>query len=159
MRTRSDHTQRILLWLLTALMACALILFAARTAAAQCDLNPTGETAVGLKNASSHYLLFFIDEEKMDGVPAGDRSIYFIVTPGEHALRAEAVINGKTVSAARTAYIPEGYVCMWTVTDPPHKGEGVQNGFQDSLRGMAKQSSAGSGSRRSSRSANDRVRR
>ena len=42
MRTRFDRTQRILLWLLTALMACALILFAAQVAAAQCVANPSG---------------------------------------------------------------------------------------------------------------------
>ena len=148
MLTHSVHARRILLRPLTTLLACALILFAARSAAAQCVPDPAGETAVGLNNASSHYLLFFIDEERLDGVPAGDRSIYFIVTPGEHALRAEAVINGETVSAARAAYIPEGYVCTWTVTDPPRKGVGVRNGFQDSLRGTAKQSSARHGSRR-----------
>lgn len=125
MRTRSDRTQRILLWLLAALMACALILFAAQAVAAQCVANPSGETAVGLRNASSHYLLFFIDGLRMDGVPPGDRSIYFIVEPGEHVLRAEAVINGETRSAIRTGEVPKGYVCMWTVTDPPDWRGGV----------------------------------
>ena len=130
MRTRFDRTQRILLWLLAALMACALILSAAHAAAAQCVANPSGETAVGLRNASSHYLLFFIDGWRMDGVPPGDRSIYFIVEPGEHVLRAEAVINGETRSAIRTGEVPEGYVCMWTVTDPPDRRGGV---LRDSL--------------------------
>jgi hypothetical protein len=125
MLTHSDHTQRILLWLLAALMTFAFILFAAQAAAAQCVANPSGETAVGLRNASSHYLLFFIDGVRMDGVPPGDRSIYFVVEPGEHVLRAEAVINGETRSATRTDEIPKGYVCMWTVTDPPDKRGGV----------------------------------
>lgn len=96
------------------------ILFAASSAAsAQCYQNPTGETAVGLQNASSYYLTFYIDGVSKGGVPAGDRSVDFVVTPGEHTLRAEAIIVGETVSAERTAIIPEGYVCTWTVTDPP----------------------------------------
>ena len=102
-------------------LTCVLLLAAAQVASAQCAPNPTGETAVGLKNASSYYLLFYIDWTRMDGVPSGDRSIDFVVTPGEHTLRAEAVIGGETVSVSRTANIPKGYVCTWTVTDPPGK--------------------------------------
>lgn len=119
---------------LTAILTGLLLLVAVQTAAAQCVLNPTGETAVGLRNASSYYLLFYIDEMRMDGVPQGDQSIYFVVAPGEHTLRAEAVIGGETVSASRTSNIPEGYVCTWTVTDPPDKARGGQKGFRDSLR-------------------------
>ena len=133
MRTRSDRTQRILHWLLAVLTACALILFAAQAAAAQCVANPSGETAVGLRNASSHYLLFFIDGLRMDGVPPGDRSTYFIVEPGEHVLRAEAVVNGETRAAIRTGEVPKGYVCMWTVTDPPDRRGGGLKGSRDSL--------------------------
>ncbi len=139
MRTHSysswDNLKQLLLWLLTALLALVFVIAVARAAAAQCVANPTGETAVGLKNASSYYLLFFIDGMRMDGVPSGDRSIYFIVEPGEHVLRAEAVINGETRSAIRTRKIPEGYVCTWTVTDPPDKTTGgAQKEFRDSLR-------------------------
>jgi hypothetical protein len=119
---------------LTTILACVLLIVAVQTTAAQCLPNPTGETAVGLRNASSYYLLFFIDEMRMDGVPQGDQSIYFVVAPGEHRLRAEAVIGGETVSASRTSNIPEGYVCTWTVTDPPGKAGGEQKGFRDSLR-------------------------
>ncbi|HEX6185101.1 MAG TPA: hypothetical protein VFZ44_14540 [Pyrinomonadaceae bacterium] len=121
MRTRPDHTQRILLWLLTALMALALILFVAQTAAAQCAVNPTGETTVGLRNASSYYLTFYIDRVRKDGVPPGDRSADFVVTPGEHVLYAEATIKGETSSVSTTRVIPKGHVCTWTVTDPPDR--------------------------------------
>ena len=135
----SQHAlRRFLLRLTTAALACILLLIAVRAAAAQCVANPTGETAVGLKNGSSHYLLFFIDELRMDGVPPGDRSIYFIVTPGEHTLRAEAVIGGETVSASRAANIPEGYVCTWTVTDPPPKLVGVRKELGEVLGGETK---------------------
>lgn len=130
-----DTLKQLLLWLLTVLLALIFVLAVSRVAAAQCVANPTGETAVGLRNDSSYYLLFFIDGIRMDGVPSGDRSIYFVVEPGEHVLRAEAVINGETRSAIRTGNIPEGYVCMWTVTDPPDKFAGrTQWAFRDSLR-------------------------
>jgi hypothetical protein len=145
MRTRYDHTRRILLWLLTALMAGALILFMARAAAAQCVANPTGETAVGLKNGSSHYLLFFVDGFRMDGVPPGDRSAYFVVEAGEHVLRAESVINGETRSAIRTGDVPEGDVCMWTVTDPPDRRGGWARGMRDSLGAETKRDFARTG--------------
>jgi|ERR1043165_3053075 hypothetical protein len=134
--------RRALLWLLLAVLACVLLLAAAEVASAQCVQNPTGETAVGLQNQSSYYLLFFIDGVRMDGVPSGDRSIYFVVEAGEHVLRAEAVINGETVSAIRKADIPEGKVCTWTVTDPPSKAGESQKEFQDSIRGAPRRDSA-----------------
>jgi hypothetical protein len=130
--------RRVVAWLLAALLFVILLLAAAEVASAQCVQNPTGETAVGLKNESSYYLLFFIDEARMDGVPSGDRSIYFVVSPGEHALRAEAVIGTDTVNAYRKADIPEGYVCTWTVTDPPPSATAARKGFQDSLRRVQK---------------------
>jgi hypothetical protein len=103
--------RRALVWLLTAILVLVMLVAAAEVASAQCVPSPTGESAVGLQNASSYYLLFFIDEERMDGVPAGDRSIYFVVSPGGHSLRAEAVIGTDTVNAYRKANIPQGYMC------------------------------------------------
>lgn len=138
MRAHFVHSRhavrRLLPWLFTALLALILLLLAVQTAAAQCVANPSGETSVGLRNASSYYLLFFIDGMRMDGVPSGDRSIYFVVTPGEHVLRADAVINGETRSASRTGDVPEGYVCTWTVSDPPDKSGAARKEFRDSLR-------------------------
>ncbi len=102
-----------------AVLLVALLLLASQVAGVQGVANPTRETAVGLKNSSSHFLTLFIDGVNVGGAPSGDRSIDFVVTPGEHTLRADAVIGGTTVSASRTADIPAGYVCTWTVTDPP----------------------------------------
>ena len=106
---------RLLFWTFLALM---LLLLTYRVAAAQCIPNPTNETAVGLRNASSYYLTFYIDGVKMDGVPPGDRSVDFNVTSGQHVLLAEAVIDGEIVSVSRAVQVPIGYVCTWTVTDP-----------------------------------------
>lgn len=79
--------------------------------------SPSGETAIGLINASSYYLIFYIDGENMGGVPSGDRSAYFNVSPGRHTVRADARISGKTVSVEHTAYVPSGEIVSWTVTD------------------------------------------
>jgi hypothetical protein len=130
--------RRALAWLLAATLVLVLLAAAAEVASAQCAPSPTGESAVGLQNASSHYLLFFIDEVRMDGVPAGDRSIYFVVSPGEHSLRAEAVIGTDTANAYRKADVPAGYVCTWTVTDPAPTTGAARKGFRDGLRRILK---------------------
>ena len=110
-----------------------LLLLVFHNASAQCFQNPTGETSVGLRNASSHFLTFYIDDVNMGGVPSGDRSVDLTVSPGEHRLRADAVVDGETVSASRTATIPAGYVCTWTVTDPPKVRPGNPTAFKDAL--------------------------
>lgn len=102
-----------------ALFPLALLFLLSQTLSAQCYVNPTGETAVGLQNSSSYFLTFFVDGVNLGGVPAGDKSVDFLVTPGSHELRAEAYVNGEAISASRSAQIPAGYVCTWTVTDAP----------------------------------------
>ena len=84
---------------------------------AQCVANPTGETAVGMRNATSYYLTFYVDGSNKGGVPAGDISSYFNVSPGDHALKAEAQAGGETKTASRTVTVGKGEVCTWTVTN------------------------------------------
>jgi hypothetical protein len=114
-----NNGRRVSRLVFMAIMLVALLLLASQAAGTQGVANPTRETAVGLKNSSSHLLTFFIDGVNVGGVPPGEKSVDFMVTPGQHDLRAEAVINGETVSASRMAAIPAGYVCVWTVTNPP----------------------------------------
>lgn len=136
MRFQSDNSDGTItrFFKLSSLIAALAILVSAQTVPAQCLVNPTAETAVGLKNASSYFLTFYIDGVNHGGVAPGDRSVDFIVLPGEHTLRADALINGEPVSASRTATIPAGYVCTWTVTDPPKVIVNTQQEFHDSLR-------------------------
>ena len=115
------------------ILAAGLSLIISQVVFGQCVVNPTRETTVGLKNASSHFLTFYIDGMNQGGVPSGDRSIDFIVMPGAHILRADATIGGETVSATRTTTIPAGHVCTWTVTDPPGVTVKIQPGSQNSL--------------------------
>jgi hypothetical protein len=124
--------QRVSHSVFMAVLLVALLLLASQVAGAQCVANPTRETAFGLKNSSSHFLTFFIDGENKGGVPSGDRSVDFVVTPGQRILRADAVIGGDTISASRMADIPAGYVCTWTVTDPPPTKPGRENSDEKS---------------------------
>ena len=95
------------------------ILFSAQTVPAQCLESPTGETAVGLRNASSYFLIFYIDDVNEGGVPPAYQSVDFFAWPGEHTLRVELRIGEYTLSVTRKVLMPVGYVCAWTVTDPP----------------------------------------
>ena len=118
---------------LSFLIAAFAILVLAQTVPAQCLESPTGETAVGLRNASSHFLIFYIDDVNKGGVPPGDQSVDFFVWPGEHTLRAEARIGDETLSVTRKVLIPVGYVCTWTVTDPQRFANRRLQTFRDSL--------------------------
>ena len=121
------------LFRLSLLIAAFAILFSAQTAPAQRLESPAGETAVGLRNASSHFLIFYIDDVNKGGVPPGDQSVDFFVWPGEHTLRAEARIGYETLSVTRKVLIPVGYVCTWTVTDPTKFPNRRVQTFRDSL--------------------------
>jgi hypothetical protein len=72
---------------------------------------------VGLQNASSYPLTFFIDGQNKGSVPPGDKSTAFPVSPGLHALRADAFIRGKVISVSRSVTIAAGEVRTWTVTN------------------------------------------
>jgi uncharacterized membrane protein len=101
-----------------AILLVALFLVASQVAGAQGVANPTRETAVGLKNSSSHFLIFFIDDRIVGGIPSGESSGNFPVTPGEHSLRAETFVNGEKISASRTVFIHAGFAYTWTTTNP-----------------------------------------
>ena len=96
--TASNHAAR-LLWRLVfwTILAIMLLLATYRVASAQCVANPTGETGVGLSKRFKLLPDLYIDGVRKDGVPSGDKNVDFIVTPGEHTLRADAVIGGETV--------------------------------------------------------------
>jgi len=100
-----------------ALTVAVLILFVSPIRA-QCVPNPTGETAVGLQNDSSYFLTFYIDGVNVGGVPSRDRSVDFVVIPGEHILEAEAIVAGGRIKVSHMGVVPAGFVCTWTVTDP-----------------------------------------
>lgn len=115
------------------ILVLGVMLLSAQSMSAQCVRSPTGETAVGLKNSSSLFLTLYIDTINKGSVPAGDRSVEFLVAPGTHTLRAEGYLNGEVIFASRTVIIAPGFVCTWTVTDPPAKAAQTRVSFRDQL--------------------------
>ena len=64
--------RRVMRPVFMAVLLVAWLLLARQVAGAQPIANPTGETAVSFKNASSYFLIFFIiDGENKGGVPCG----------------------------------------------------------------------------------------
>lgn len=83
----------------------------------RCEVSPTGETTVGLRNSSSCFLVFYIDGVNMGGVPSGDRSVDFNVSPGQHRLQALATVGTEKVWVRRTVSVSAGHVYTWEITD------------------------------------------
>lgn len=92
------------------------LLLCAGSASAQCAVNPTRETAVGLRNSSSVYLRFFVNGKPVGAVPPGDRSVDYVVRPGPVRLRVETV-ETPTRSLDKVQDVPAGKVCTWEITD------------------------------------------
>lgn len=108
----------LLKWILYLALSILVVGLLAQPANAQCFENPTGQTTIVLKNASSHFLTLYIDGVGKGGVASNDHSADFVVSSGDHVLMAEAFIGGELVSASRLITIRPGDVCVWTVTDP-----------------------------------------
>ena len=99
------------------MVAAVILLGVASGARGQCVVSPTGETAVRVKNASSYLLTFSVDENNKVDIRAGQKSIDFAISPGEHELLVRAS-SGEVLTASRALTMVEGMVCTWTVTDP-----------------------------------------
>lgn len=86
---------------------------------AQCIDYTEGKTAVKFANESRYDLTFFIDDdEKGVVVPAGKISKEFAVDPGEHLLRARAIVRGESFWVWVENEFPKGQICTWTIDDP-----------------------------------------
>jgi hypothetical protein len=86
----------------------------------QCVPHPAERTAVRFENESSYELTFFVDEDETGVVvPSRTRSPEQPVEAGEHLFRARAIVAGAAVWVWMINEVPKGYVCTWTVTDPP----------------------------------------
>lgn len=89
---------------------------------AQCVQSQDGKTALKFSNESSYELTFFIDNDEKVTLSQKTISAEFPVEPGDHILRARAMIAGVAMWVYTGNEVPEGNVCTWTIEDPP-KGE------------------------------------
>lgn len=86
---------------------------------AQCIDHAEGKTAVKFANESRYDLTFFIDDdEKGIVVLAGKVSKEFEIGPGEHLLRARAIVRGRSFWVWAENEFPKGQICTWTIDDP-----------------------------------------
>lgn len=97
----------------------ALTAVFAQTIPAQCVEHPEKKTALVFDNQTSFDLTFFVDEdEKGVSVASRTASNELEVEPGEHLLRARAVVKGQSVWVWIINEVPAGHLCTWTITDP-----------------------------------------
>ncbi len=116
--------------------AAALILaivFTPLIAAAQCESHPRGLTALRLDNQSSYALTFFVDYDRSLAVASRTISSEVVVEPGEHLLRARAVVDKQELWVAAMNEVPKGMLCTWTIIDPDSDDRAV-GPYRDALR-------------------------
>lgn len=101
---------------------------------AQCVEHPDMKTAVKFSNESRFELTFFIDEDEHGVlVPSKSVSREIAVEPGEHMLRARAIVRGKSFWVWTVNEVPQGQICTWTVEDPPRTSVAVDNRIRTTL--------------------------
>ena len=97
----------------------ALTVVFAQPTWAQCVEHPAKKTALKLDNQTRYDLTFFVDDdEKGVGVASRTMSAELEVEPGEHLLRARAVVKGESVWVWVINEVQAGQVCTWTIDDP-----------------------------------------
>lgn len=106
-----------------------LILICAQCVQAQCVKSPNGTTALKFSNESSYDLTFFIDQDEKVTLTPKTVSTEFPVEPGEHILRARAMIAEVSMWVYTGNEVPEGHVCTWTIDDPPKGRQRSANRF------------------------------
>jgi len=105
---------------------------------AQCVEHQDKTTALKFSNESRFELTFFVDEDE-EGVVVPPRTVSDEVTvePGEHLLRARAIVIGESFWVWAVNEVPQGQVCTWTVTDPPRRERpwrSISNPLQNDLK-------------------------
>lgn len=89
---------------------------------AQCEDHPEKKTAVRFSNESRFELTFFVDEDEQGVfVPPKSISREVSVEPGEHLLRARAVVRGEIFWVWSVNEVTQGQGCTWTIEDPPRQ--------------------------------------
>ena len=91
----------------------------------QCVDHPAGRTALTFSNETSYDLTFFIDDDEKTTVLAKTSSKEWEVRPGEHQLRARAVIADQTPWVWSVNKVLEGQICTWTIENHSQDGDAV----------------------------------
>lgn len=120
-----------------AVICLSVVLF--ETTNAQCIDDPGKKTALKFSNESRFELRFFVDEDEVGVVvPPKTVSREIVVEPGEHMLRARAIVRGESFWVWTVNEVPQGQICTWTVEDPPRTSVAVDNRFRTTINIDAK---------------------
>lgn len=125
---------RILREVLLSLIAMAFVLCFGQIISAQCVDHPDDKTAVVFNNESSYDLTFFVDGDEKAMVRSRAVSDEWEIAPGDHLLRARAVLRGKAFWVATVNEVPKGQVCTWTVNDPGERGSAAADIYRSTFR-------------------------
>lgn len=105
-----------------------------QTVSGQCVDHPDKKTALKFANESGYDLTFFVDDDEAGVVVASKTvSMEQEVGPGEHLLRARAIIRDAGFWVWVVNDVPEGQVCTWTIEDPPSKPGRVNYRYRSSI--------------------------
>ena len=126
-----------------AVLVCAMFALSfldVRAALGQCLPHPELRTAVLFANETSFELTFFIDADET-GIAVQPKAVSpeQPVVPGEHILRARAMVNSRAIWVWVINEVPTGNVCTWTVTDPAHSSRMNSNSKQEEQRNVREQ--------------------
>jgi hypothetical protein len=85
----------------------------------QCSVHPEGRTALRFSNESRYELTFFVNDD-MTGqvIRSGQIGPEREVPPGEHLLRARAILERQELWVVSWNEVPAGNLCVWTIEDP-----------------------------------------
>jgi hypothetical protein len=112
-------------------LVLGLIAMFVQAMSAQCVKDPEKRTALRFNNETSLELTFFVDDDE-EGVGVASRAVSrdLEVEPGEHLLRARAVIRGESFFVWVVNEVPLGQVCTWTITDPTARAAVVSHNIE-----------------------------
>lgn len=125
--------ERILHILLIGLITSVLVGCFVEVISGQCVDHPDNKTALVFNNESSYDLTFYVDDDEKATVRSRTMSGELEVEPGDHFLRARAIVRGRAFWVAVVNEVTKGKVCTWTVDDPDGQPSAVPDKFRSAL--------------------------
>ncbi len=137
MKTHSIHAfpaaERMLRCAQAGMIALAFVACFGQTISAQCVDHPEKKTALVFNNESSYVLTFFIDDDEKTVLQSREVSVEWEVEPGDHLLRARAIVRGKSFWVAIVNEVVKGQICTWTVADPDGQSAAANDKYRSTF--------------------------
>lgn len=125
--------KRILGSILVVMMVLVCAASLSHQISGQCVDHPAGRTALNFSNQTSYDLTFFVDDDEKVTVRAKTSSNEWEVGPGEHQLRAGAVIADQTLWVWTVNEVLKGQICTWTIEEPQPEPARAKDKYRSTL--------------------------